>query len=158
MMIAELELVVELLGQALGVDDLVVRADDRVDVLEEHDALVHRVRPVDGGELLVVIGEVAGRVEELLRPDRRLELHVGVREALAGLGDVAAALEVLAGRGHVEFDDGALFELETADAAAVEGDELHGSVSVQCVSSVAAREVRAAAQAPTMLKPPSASM
>ena len=43
--------------------------------------------------------------------------------------DLAAALEVLAGRGHVEFDDGALLEFQTADAAAVEGDELHGSVS-----------------------------
>ena len=33
----ELELVVELLGQVLGIDDRLVRADDRVDVLEEDD-------------------------------------------------------------------------------------------------------------------------
>jgi hypothetical protein len=33
----QLELVVELLGQVLGVDDRVVRAHDCVDVLEEHD-------------------------------------------------------------------------------------------------------------------------
>ena len=44
---AELELVVELLGQVLGVDDRLVRADDRVDVLEEHDPGRDRVRPTD---------------------------------------------------------------------------------------------------------------
>ena len=85
----QLELVVELLGQALGVDDRVVRADDRVDVLEEHDALVHRVRPVDGLQLLVVVGEVAGGVEELLRHDRGAQPHVGEGEARPGLRDVA---------------------------------------------------------------------
>jgi hypothetical protein len=55
----------------LGVDHRVVRADDRVHVLEEHDALVHRVRPVDLLQFLVVLGEIPRGVEELLRHDRR---------------------------------------------------------------------------------------
>ncbi len=93
----EFELVVELVREVLGVDDRVVRADDRVDVLEEDDALVHRVRPVDRLELFVVRGEVAGGVEELLRHDRGAQPHVGEREALAGLADLAVVLEVLRG-------------------------------------------------------------
>ena len=67
----ELELVVELLGQVLGIDDRLVGADDRVDVLEEVDPRRDAVRPVDVLRLLLVLAEVAGRVEELLRDDRR---------------------------------------------------------------------------------------
>ena len=63
----QLELVVELLGQVLGVDHRLVRADDRVDVLEEDDPRRDLVRPVDLLRLLLVLAEVARRVEELLR-------------------------------------------------------------------------------------------
>jgi hypothetical protein len=100
----ELELVVEFLGQALGIDDGVVRADDRVDVLEEHDPLVHRVRPVDGLQFGVMVGEVARGVEELLRHDRRPQPYLVPCQALPGLPDLAAALEPLACRGAVELD------------------------------------------------------
>ena len=70
----ELELVVELLGQVLRVDDGLVGPDDRVDVLEEDDPRRDLVRPVDLLRLLLVLAEVAGRVEELLRDDRRAKL------------------------------------------------------------------------------------
>ena len=79
----ELELVVELVGHRLGVDDRVVGADDRVDVLEEHDPRQHRVRPVDALGLLVVLAEVAGGVEELLGDDRRPQRHL-VQRRLVG--------------------------------------------------------------------------
>ena len=118
----QLELVVELLGQVLGVDDRLVGADDRVDVLEEDDPRRDLVRPVDVLRLLLVLAEVAGGVEELLRHDRRLQARGGERRALAGvLG--AAALEVGAQVGHVEADD--LLALDPSDLAAVVGDEPH---------------------------------
>ena len=82
----QLELVVELLGESLGVHDRIVRADDRVDVLEEHDALVHRMRPVDRLQLVVVVDEVARRVEELLGHDRRPQADVGEGESFSGFG------------------------------------------------------------------------
>ena len=88
----QLELVVELLGQVLGIDDRLVRADDRVDVLEEDDPRRDLVRPADLLRLLLVLAEVAGRVEELLRDDRRAQHRVRERDALAGLVR-AAALE-----------------------------------------------------------------
>ena len=55
----ELELVVELLGQVLRVDDGLVGADDRVDVLEEDDPGRDLVRPADLLRLLLVLAEVA---------------------------------------------------------------------------------------------------
>ena len=57
----ELELVVELLGQVLRIDDRLVGADDRVDVLEEDDPRRDLVRPVDVLRLLLVLAEVARR-------------------------------------------------------------------------------------------------
>jgi hypothetical protein len=56
-------------------------------------------------QFLVVVGEVARGVEELLRHDRRPQPDVGQREAFPGLVYLAAAIEVLARRGAVEFDD-----------------------------------------------------
>jgi hypothetical protein len=129
----QLELVVELLGQALGVDDGVVGSDDRVDVLEEHDPLVHRVRPADGLQLLVMVGEVAGRVEELLGHDRRPQPDVGQREALPRLGDLAAPLEPLPRRGAAELDDDLV--LQATDPADVEGDQLHDDDSLSFYES-----------------------
>ena len=63
----ELELVVQLVGHRLRIDDRVLGTDDRVDVLEEHDPRQHGMRPVDPRRLLVVLAEVARGVEELLR-------------------------------------------------------------------------------------------
>ena len=63
--------------------------------------------------------------------------------------DVAAALEPLPGGGHVELDD--VLALQPPDPALVERDELHRWCPFVVI-------VRAGAQAPTMLKPPSASM
>ena len=54
----ELQLVVELLRQVLGVDHGLVGPDDRVDVLEEVDPGRDHVRPVDVLRLLVVLAEV----------------------------------------------------------------------------------------------------
>ena len=121
----ELELVVELLGQVLRIDDRLVGADDRVDVLEEVDPRRDLVRPVDVLRLLLVLAEVAGGVEELLRDDRRLELRVGERRAPVALVR-AAELEVLAHRVHVELDD--LVAVDAADLAAVVRDELHAQI------------------------------
>ena len=111
----ELELVVELLGQVLRVDDRLVGADDRVDVLEEDDPRRDLVRPVDVLRLLLVLAEVAGGVEELLRDDRRAQPRVGERRPLAGVVG-AAALEVRAHVGDVEADD--LLAVDAADLAA----------------------------------------
>ena len=86
----ELELVVELLGQVLRVDDRIVGPDDRVDVLEEHDPRRDLVRPVDVLRLLLVLAEVAGRVEELLRDDRRAQPHVRERVLAPGRSAPAA--------------------------------------------------------------------
>ena len=102
----ELELVVELLGQVLGVDDRVVRPDDRVHVLEEDDPGRDPVRPVDALRLLLVLAEVAGRVEELLRDDRRPQAALDERPAASGLGRPAAALEERAHVRRVELHDG----------------------------------------------------
>ena len=93
----ELELVVELLGEVLRIDDRLVGADDRVDVLEEHDPRRDLVRPVDVLRLVLVLAEVARRVEELLRDDRRAQLRVGERRPVARVVR-AAPLEVLAHR------------------------------------------------------------
>ena len=120
----ELELVVELLGQVLGIDDRLVGPDDRVDVLEEVDPGRDPVRPVDVLRLLLVLAEVARRVEELLRDDRRAQLRLRQRRPLAGLLG-AAALEPLAHRRHVEPDD--RLAVEVADSAVVVGDELHAT-------------------------------
>ena len=108
----ELELVVELLGQVLGVDHRLVGADDRVDVLEEVDPRRDVVRPADVLGLGLVLAEVARRVEELLRDDRCAQARVGERDALAR--DVrAAALEVPPHGRDVE--DGDLLAVEHPD-------------------------------------------
>jgi hypothetical protein len=70
-----LKLVVEFPGELLWIDDRILGADDRVHILEEDDALVDRVRPVDPREVLVVLAEVPRSVEELLRHDRRAQPH-----------------------------------------------------------------------------------
>ncbi len=73
----------------LGVDDRLLGADDRVDVLEEHDPGRDLVRPGDDLRLLLVLAEVAGGVEELLGDDRRAQANVGECDALAGCRAVA---------------------------------------------------------------------
>jgi hypothetical protein len=66
---------------------------------------MHRVRPVDGLQLLVMAGEVAGAVEELLGHDRRPQPDAGRREALPRLAGLPAALEPFPRRGAAELDD-----------------------------------------------------
>jgi hypothetical protein len=118
----ELELVVQLFRQMLRIDDRVVGADDRVDVLEEDDPRRDLVRPVDALRLLLVLAEVAGRVEELLRHDRRSQPRIRERRPLARVVR-AAALEVLAHGGNVEADD--LLALDPPDLAVVVRDQPH---------------------------------
>ena len=113
----------------LGIDDRLVGADDRVDVLEEDDPGRDLVRPADLLRLLLVLAEVAGRVEELLRDDRRAELRLRERDPLAGLVR-AAPLEQLAHRRDVEHRD--LVAVEDADSLVVaERDELHAGASAR---------------------------
>src|SRR5215210_892542 len=100
----ELELIVELLGQVLRIHDGLVRADDRVDVLEKDDPRCDPVRPADALRLLLVLAEVPGRVEELLRDDRRAQPHV-LDGMLAGRARNLVALEILAHRAGVALDD-----------------------------------------------------
>ena len=128
----ELELVVELLGQVLGVDHRVVLADQRVDVLEEDDPGRDLVIPVDLLALLLVLAEVAGGVEELLRHDRRQQPGLGERHAAAALLG-PAALEVLAHRGHVEQRDLVADDMADGDAGlgVLERHKLH-VVSPSC--------------------------
>ena len=80
------------------------------------------VRPVDVLRLVLVLAEVAGGVEELLRDDRRAQRRVGERRAL-GRVVRAAALEVLAHRRDVEAHD--LVAVDAPDLAVVVGDQLH---------------------------------
>src|SRR5262249_14148159 len=96
----ELELVGELLGQVLGADHGDVLADRRLDVLEEADPGRDLVLPADLLRLLLVLPEVAGRVEELLRDDRRAEALPVERNRLAGVVR-AATFEVRAQVGDV---------------------------------------------------------
>src|SRR5581483_2656049 len=118
----ELEAVVELLGQALGIDHRPGGPDDRVDVLKEDDPRRELVRPVDVLRLVLVLTEVAGRVEELLRHDRRAQPHLRERGTLARFAG-AAAFEVFAHRRHVEAHD--LLAFAASDLAVVVGDEPH---------------------------------
>ena len=108
----------------LGIDHGLVGPDDRVDVLEEVDPRRDVVRPVDVLRLGLVLAEVAGRVEELLRDDRRAQPRLGERNPLAGLVG-ATALEVLPHRRHVE--NGDLLALEHPDPpySLTERDQLH---------------------------------
>src|SRR3954454_12995369 len=84
------------------------------------------MRPADVQRLLVVLAEVAGRVEELLGDDRRAQGDVAERERLAGGGGRSAELEVHAEGRDIQFLDDAVGELSyPAATAAVERDELH---------------------------------
>src|SRR2546423_1084738 len=133
---SELELVVELARQLLRVDDRLIRPDDRVDVLEEDDPRRDLVGPVDALRLLLVLAEVAGRVEELLRDDGSAQARPRERDALAGIVG-AAALEVLAHRRHVEPHD--LLALGPPHLPVVVRDELHAtpqtSIAVRAYTS-----------------------
>ena len=81
------------------------------------------MRPVDARRLLVVLAEVAGRVEELLRDQRRAQAHVVERQLTAGRVDVAAELEVAPHVRHVELDYPVSDDF--SDALVVEGNEFH---------------------------------
>ncbi len=117
----------------LRVDDGLVRADDRVDVLEEDDPGGDLVRPPDLLRLLLVLAVVAGRVEELPRDDGRAQPRAGERDAFAGLVR-PAALEVLAHRRNVEDRD--LVAVEYADAPLFsERDELHAAASARALAA-----------------------
>ena len=99
----------------LRVDDRLVGADDRVDVLEEDDPRRDLVRPADALRLLLVLPEVAGRVEELLRG------RIGARRCASASATRsrrlvgAATLEVLAHRRYGEHDD--LVAVDAADTS-----------------------------------------
>ena len=87
------------------------------------------MRPVDLLRLLLVLAEVPGRVEELLRDDRRAQVRVLERHPLVGLVG-AAVLEQLAHVGDVEDDD--LVAVDEADPVVrPEADELHAATSPQ---------------------------
>ncbi len=94
------------------------------------------MRPVHLLELLVVVEEVAGRMEELLGHDGSAQADIRQLDDVAGLAHLLVALEVLAHRRHVELDD--VVAVDAADAAFVECDQFH-------------------CYAPTILNPPSAS-
>src|SRR5262249_49595608 len=79
------------------VDHEIVGADQRVDVLEEDDPGRDLVGPADLLRLLLVLAEVAGGMEELLRDDRWTQTRALERDPLAGLLR-AATLEPLAHR------------------------------------------------------------
>ena len=80
-----------------------------------------------------MLTEVARRVEELLRDDRRPQPRLGERDPLAGLVGTAA-LEVLAHGRDVE--DGDLVAVEHADARLLaERDELHAGASARALAA-----------------------
>ena len=117
----QLELVVELIRQVLGIDDRLVGPNDRVHILEEDDPGRDPVRPPHLLRLLLVLAEVAGRVEELLRHDRGAQADVLERELVARRARNLVALEVMAHRRHLELHD--LVSAQLANLAVVEGDQ-----------------------------------
>src|SRR2546427_13287498 len=121
----------------LRVDDRLVGPNDRVDVLKEDDPRRDLVRPADAFRLLLVLAEVAGRVQELLRDDRRAELHLLERVFHARRPRSVEPFEVLTHRRHIELDNRVLPQL--ADPTAVERDELHRFLSSQSTTSWAFR-------------------
>ena len=127
----QLELVVELIREVLWIDDRLVRPDDRVDVLEEDDPGRDLVRPLDALRLFLVLAEVAGGVEELLRDDRCSQLNLVQGMLLSRWG--AAALEVVAHRRRIELADRAVVQLP--DLPIVERDEASHSITSSALRS-----------------------
>ena len=121
----------------LGVDDRIVGADDRVDVLEEDDPGRDLVRPADALRLLLVLAEVARGVEELLGDDRRPQANVGERMLLAGRARNLVPLEQFAHRFRVELGDHVA--LDPTDLSVIEGGELHRGDPNQATTSAALR-------------------
>jgi hypothetical protein len=107
----------------LWVHDGIVRADDRVHVLEEHDPGGDLVRPADALGLLFVLAEVAGGVEELLGDDWGAQTDVGERVLLPRRVWNFVTLEQLAHRARVELGD--QVALDASDPAFIEGGKLH---------------------------------
>src|SRR5439155_14183487 len=90
---------------------------------KEHDPGGDIVRPAETLRLLLVLAEVPGCMDELLRDDRGTKRHVRERMFAPVRACHATGFEVRAHRRHVQLDD--LIASELADKAVVEGDELH---------------------------------
>src|SRR2546427_8417009 len=58
-----------------GIHNGLVRADDGVNILKEHNPREDRMRKPCFGGLFVVFAKISSSVEEFLRLDRCLELH-----------------------------------------------------------------------------------
>src|SRR6185503_16676886 len=95
------------------------------DVLEEHDPGRDLVRPVDVLRLLLVLAEVPGGVEELLRHDRRTQAYVFERVLGTGRPRLGPRLEVGPHRWRIQLGHAVVAQL--ADQAVVEGDQLHAT-------------------------------
>ena len=129
----ELELVVELLGQVLRIDDRLVRADDRVDVLEEDDPRRDLVRPVDVLRLLLVLAEVArrGGRTSWARSARATSRPRAARGHRSSEAPPRSKYSRIVGTSRT--DD--LVALDPADLSVVVGDELHGASSQASTSA-----------------------
>ena len=119
----QFEFVVKLPSETFGVHNGVVGSDDGIDILEEHDALVHGMGPVHRSKFVVVIGKVSGRVEELLRHDRGAQANIGQRQSLSRFSHLSAALEPLPCRAAGEFDNGVI--LDPTNSPPIECRQLH---------------------------------
>ena len=71
----QFEFVIQFLRQMLGINDRLVGADDGVHVLKENDPGHYGMREAGLGSFFMVLAEISGRVKELLRDDRRLQLN-----------------------------------------------------------------------------------
>ena len=75
----ELEFVIELLGEMVGINDRLIVADDGVDILEENNPGHNRMREAGFLRFFVMFAEISGGVEEFLWGDGSAECGGGKR-------------------------------------------------------------------------------
>src|SRR6266849_7148157 len=122
----QLQLVVQLLGQMLGINDRLFVADDGVDVLKKYDPRHDGMREACLGRFLVMLAEITRGVEKLFGNDRRLQFDFGgpINDWLAvRAGNVASLLQ-----GEVE---SIARGIQTGVAAGEERPHIRGNKSVR---------------------------
>src|SRR4029077_11576269 len=71
----ELQFIIQLFGKMLGVDDLLIRSDNRIHILEKHDPWQYWVRKSRLLRFLMMLAKISRRMEEFLRDNRSLDAN-----------------------------------------------------------------------------------